>query len=68
MKLAPTPLEAVDGAEALILATEWQEFANVDFSEVKRRMHTPLVFDGRNLFNPETMRGLDFTYHAVGRP
>jgi len=41
---------------------------NVDFAEVKQRMHTPLVFDGRNHFNPETMRGLGFAYHAVGRP
>lgn len=67
VKLAPTPLDAVAGAEALVLATEWKEFANQDFAEVKNRMHTPLVFDGRNLFNPETMRELGFTYHAVGR-
>jgi len=63
-----TPLEAVEGAEALLLATEWKEFANVDFSEVKKKMHTPLVFDGRNLFDPRTMAELGFDYHAVGRP
>jgi UDPglucose 6-dehydrogenase len=67
VKLAPTPLDAVDGAEALILATEWKEFSNQNLTEVKKRMHTPLVFDGRNLFNPETMRDFGFTYHAVGR-
>jgi UDPglucose 6-dehydrogenase len=67
VKLAPTPLDAVDGAEALILATEWKEFSNQNLNEVKKRMHTPLVFDGRNLFNPETMRDFGFTYHAVGR-
>ena len=67
VKIAPTPLDAVDGAEALILATEWKEFANQNFAEVKKRMHTPLVFDGRNLFNPGTMRELGFTYHGVGR-
>lgn len=67
VKIAPAPLDAVDGAESLILATEWKEFANQDFVEVKRRMHTPLIFDGRNLFNPETMRELGFTYQAVGR-
>ena len=66
--LAATPLEAVADAEALILATEWQEFANQDFEEVKKRMHTPLVFDGRNLFDPVMMREFGFTYHAVGRP
>jgi UDPglucose 6-dehydrogenase len=68
VKLTATPVEAADGAEALILATEWKEFINVDFSELKKRMHTPLIFDGRNLFDPEMMRELGFEYHAVGRP
>ena len=68
VKLASSPLAAVEGAEALLLATEWKEFANVDLGEVKEKMHTPFVFDGRNLFNPETMRELGFTYYAVGRP
>jgi UDPglucose 6-dehydrogenase len=67
VKMAPSPLDAVDGAEALILATEWKEFANVDFIEVKKRMHTPLIFDGRNLFDPDTMRELGFTYRGIGR-
>lgn len=67
VKLAPTPLDAVKGAEALILATEWNEFQNQDFEAVKNAMHTPLVFDGRNLFNPGTMREFGFTYHAIGR-
>ena len=68
MTLVSTPLEAVKGAEALLLATEWKEFLNQDFAEVKAQMHTPLIFDGRNLFNPETMRELGFDYYAVGRP
>jgi UDPglucose 6-dehydrogenase len=68
VRLAPSPLEAVDGAEVLILATEWKEFLNQDFAAVKERMHTPLLFDGRNLFKPETMRELGFDYRAVGRP
>ena len=68
VKIAKTPLEAVEDAEALILATEWKEFANQDFEQVKAKMHTPLVFDGRNLFDPGTMRSFGFTYHAVGRP
>jgi UDPglucose 6-dehydrogenase len=68
VKIAKTPLEAVEDAEALILATEWKEFANQDFEQVKAKMHTPLIFDGRNHFNPETMRSFGFTYHAVGRP
>jgi UDPglucose 6-dehydrogenase len=67
VKLTASPLEAVDGAEALILATEWKDFGNVDLTEVKKRMHTPLVFDGRNLFDPETMRELGFVYRGIGR-
>jgi UDPglucose 6-dehydrogenase len=66
-KFAPSALEAVDGAEALVIATEWNEFANVDFAAVKQRMTTPIVFDGRNLLNPETMGELGFHYHSIGR-
>ena len=67
VKLVSSPLEAVDGAEALVLATEWKEFAQVDLVEIKRRMHTPLIFDGRNLFAPATMREMGFTYRGIGR-
>ena len=66
-KFAASALEAVDGAEALVIATEWNEFANVDFAAVKQRMTTPIVFDGRNLLNPETMDELGFHYHSIGR-
>ena len=68
VKLAATPLDALDGAEALVLATEWKEFASVDLEQVKKRMHTPLIFDGRNLFDPKTMKELGFLYYSVGRP
>ena len=68
VKLVGSALEAVEGAEALILATEWKEFAAVPLAEVKKRMHTALVFDGRNFFDPSTMAQLGFTYHSVGRP
>jgi UDPglucose 6-dehydrogenase len=64
---ANSPLEAVDGAEALIIATEWSEFANVDLEVVKGKMTTPIIFDGRNLFDPETMAKLGFHYHSIGR-
>jgi len=66
-KFAASALEAIDGAEALVIATEWNEFANVDFAAVKQRMTTPIVFDGRNLLNPETMGELGFHYHSTGR-
>jgi UDPglucose 6-dehydrogenase len=61
-------LEAVEGAEALVIATEWAEFANIDLATVREKMQTPLVFDGRNLYNPETMQKLGFQYSSIGRP
>src|ERR1700674_543627 len=67
VKFASSALEATDGAEALIIATEWSEFANVDLAVVKSKMTTPIVFDGRNLFDPETMGQLGFRYHSIGR-
>jgi UDPglucose 6-dehydrogenase len=67
VKLAASPLECVQGAEALIVATEWKDFASVDLAEVKARMHTPMIFDGRNLFDPDTMRELGFVYRGIGR-
>src|SRR5213596_4173296 len=66
-KLAISALEAVGGAEALVIATEWNEFANVDLAVVKEKMRTPMVFDGRNLLDPETMRRLGFHYYSIGR-
>ena len=68
VRLANSALEAVQDAETLVLATEWPDFGNVDLTEVRRRMHTPIVFDGRNLFDPVTMRDLGFQYYAIGRP
>jgi UDPglucose 6-dehydrogenase len=65
--LAESALEAVENAEALVLATEWNEFQSIDFVHVRKKMHTPLLFDGRNLFDPETMRELGFNYYGIGR-
>ena len=65
--LADSALAAAQDAGALVLATEWPEFSDVDFTEVRYRMHTPIVFDGRNLFDPTTMRDLGFQYFAVER-
>lgn len=73
LKLCPgivmkgSALEAASDAEALILATEWNEFNNIDLDEVKKAMHTPIVFDGRNLFDPGTMTQLGFRYYGIGR-
>ena len=67
VQFASSALDAVDGAEALVIATEWNEFAKVDLAVVKERMTTPIVFDGRNLFDPQTMAQLGFRYHSIGR-
>ena len=66
-KFASSALEAVEGAEALVIATEWAEFANVDLATVRAKMTTPIIFDGRNMFNPEMMRQMGFRYHSIGR-
>lgn len=66
-EFAASPLEAAKDAEALIIATEWEEFRNTDLAAVKAAMHTPLVFDGRNLFDPGTMEQMGFRYTGVGR-
>src|SRR6059058_3736039 len=66
-KFAASALEAVTDAEALVVATEWREFANVDLAVVKEKMRTPMVFDGRNLLDPETMRRVGFHYYSIGR-
>ena len=59
-EFASSALEAVTDAEALIIATDWNEFANVDLAVLKDKMRTPIVFDGRNLLDPETMRQFGF--------
>ena len=66
-QFANSALEAVQDAEALVLATEWNDFANVDLAAIKESMRTPLVFDGRNLFDPGTMAELGFDYYSIGR-
>jgi UDPglucose 6-dehydrogenase len=66
-EFASSALEAVTDAEALIIATDWNEFANVDFAVLKDKMRTPIVFDGRNLLDPETMRQFGFNYYSIGR-
>jgi UDPglucose 6-dehydrogenase len=59
--------EALDNADALIIVTEWKVFKSPDFDGMKRRLKTPLIFDGRNLYEPETMNEIGVEYHAIGR-
>jgi UDPglucose 6-dehydrogenase len=59
--------DALDGADALAIVTEWSEFRNPDFAAVKRRMRSPVIFDGRNLYDPKRMQSLGITYFGIGR-
>jgi UDPglucose 6-dehydrogenase len=60
--------EALQGADALVIATEWKEFRNPDFDDMKAVLKEPLVFDGRNIYEPALMRLHGFEYLAIGRP
>jgi UDPglucose 6-dehydrogenase len=60
--------DALVGADALAIVTEWKQFVHPDFEEMKRLMRQPVVFDGRNLYNLSRMRTAGFTYYSVGRP
>jgi UDPglucose 6-dehydrogenase len=57
-----------DGADVLVLVTEWNQFRNLDLSEIKRRMQRPILVDLRNVYDRERAAALGFAYHAVGRP
>jgi UDPglucose 6-dehydrogenase len=59
--------DALEGADALAIVTEWNEYRNPDFALMKSRMRQPVVFDGRNLYNPRRMAELGFTYQGIGR-
>jgi UDPglucose 6-dehydrogenase len=67
VKFATSPLEAAAGAEALIIATEWPEFASVDLSELRTTMRAPMIFDGRNLIDPVAAADFGFQYRGIGR-
>jgi UDPglucose 6-dehydrogenase len=66
--MRPSALEALDGADAAVLVTEWPEFAELDWTEAARRMANPLIVDGRNFLDPDALRAAGFTYEAIGRP
>lgn len=59
--------QALDGADALLIATEWSEFVGADLKQIKQLLRMPLVLDGRNIFTPEQMKKAGFTYYSVGR-
>jgi UDPglucose 6-dehydrogenase len=61
-------MDALTDVDALLLLTEWRQFRQPDFAEMKRRMKQPVIFDGRNQYNPGQMKSLGFVYHCIGRP
>jgi len=67
VQFVQNPYVAAEGADALFLVTEWNEFRQPDFARVKASMKQPVLFDGRNIWNPARVRALGFTYYGVGR-
>lgn len=65
---ASNPYDAAEAADALVIATDWNDFRELDWNRIRDVMARPLVFDGRNLLDPGNMKALGFEYHSVGRP
>jgi UDPglucose 6-dehydrogenase len=67
VSFAGSAMEAVEGADALVIMTEWKAFRSPDFAGLKRALKEPVIFDGRNLYDPVVVRGHGIEYHAIGR-
>jgi len=65
--LCEGPYQVAEGADAIILATEWNEFKQLDFGRIKTSMRGNIILDGRNLWDSETLRSLGFDYYGMGR-
>ena len=65
--LCKTAVDALENADALIIVTEWDEFRQADFNLIKAKLHHPVVFDGRNLFEPQMIKSLGIDYYCIGR-
>jgi UDPglucose 6-dehydrogenase len=68
IQYADNSYAALTGADALAIVTEWNEFREPDYVRMRKLMRGPVIFDGRNLYNPENLRALGFTYISMGRP
>ena len=68
LQLVDTQDVAVTGADALVIVTEWKEFRSPDFTRLKAELKAPVIFDGRNLYEPDAMAELGIDYYAIGRP
>jgi UDPglucose 6-dehydrogenase len=67
LQLVDSPMDALKGADALLIVTEWKVFRSPNFDTIKDLLKQPVLFDGRNLYEPRTMRDLGFEYHPIGR-
>ncbi|HCY76543.1 MAG TPA: UDP-glucose 6-dehydrogenase [Ignavibacteriales bacterium] len=67
IKYAESSEEALKEADALVVVTEWKEFRNPDFGIIKNTLKAPVIFDGRNLYDPDKLNGLKFSYYSIGR-
>ncbi|MGH9587124.1 MAG: UDP-glucose dehydrogenase family protein [Acidobacteriaceae bacterium] len=67
LQMASDAYSAAEGADAVLILTEWNEFANLDLAELRRQMRLPIIVDGRNLYRPEKMESSGFVYYSIGR-
>ena len=67
LKLCDAAYDALEGADALVIVTEWQEFRSPDFAAIKDKLSDGVIFDGRNLYEPDTVESLGLQYYAIGR-
>ena len=67
LTLCESAYEALDGADALVIVTEWQEFRSPDFQAIKEMVADSVIVDGRNLYEPEHLEALGLQYYAIGR-
>ncbi|MDH5622482.1 MAG: UDP-glucose/GDP-mannose dehydrogenase family protein, partial [Gammaproteobacteria bacterium] len=67
LELCETAYDALEGADALVIITEWQEFRSPDFDVIKNKVEDGVIFDGRNLYEPDTVESLGLQYYAIGR-
>jgi UDPglucose 6-dehydrogenase len=67
IELCAKSYDALNGADALAIVTEWNEFREPDFGKMRQRLKSPVVFDGRNIYAPDQMKAQGFTYYSIGR-
>lgn len=67
VEFCPTPYEAIEGADAMVIMTEWNEFKELDLDKIKKLLNAPIIIDGRNIYDPQKMKELGFNYFCIGR-